>query len=72
MPATGVAEELGGRDHAVAVCADVGDERSVDEALREACLAYGGVDIVVNNAGLSQSAPADRDDGRDRGTCSIA
>jgi rhamnulose-1-phosphate aldolase/alcohol dehydrogenase len=53
----GVAEQLGGRDHAVAVRADVGDEGSVDEALRAACLAYGGVDIAVNNAGLSRSAP---------------
>jgi rhamnulose-1-phosphate aldolase/alcohol dehydrogenase len=53
----GVAAEIGGRDRAVAVRADVGDEASVEEALRESCLAYGGVDIVVNNAGLSQSAP---------------
>jgi rhamnulose-1-phosphate aldolase/alcohol dehydrogenase len=53
----GVAEQLGGRDHAVAVRADVGDEGSVDEALRAACLAFGGVDVAVNNAGVSRSAP---------------
>jgi rhamnulose-1-phosphate aldolase/alcohol dehydrogenase len=52
-----LAIELGGPDRATAVACDVSDEASVDEALRAACLAYGGVDIVVNNAGLSQSAP---------------
>lgn len=51
-----VAAELGGADRATAVAVDVGDETAVEEAMRAACVAYGGVDIVVNNAGLSQSA----------------
>jgi rhamnulose-1-phosphate aldolase/alcohol dehydrogenase len=55
--ATAVAAELGGGDRATAVAVDVGDEAAVEGALRAACLAYGGIDIVVNNAGLSQSAP---------------
>jgi rhamnulose-1-phosphate aldolase/alcohol dehydrogenase len=50
-----VAAEIGGRDVAVAAKVDVADEAAVELALREACLAYGGVDIVVNNAGLSIS-----------------
>jgi rhamnulose-1-phosphate aldolase/alcohol dehydrogenase len=52
-----VAEELGGADTAVAVTADVTDEDQVDAAVRAASLAFGGVDLVVNNAGLSISKP---------------
>lgn len=52
-----VAEELGGRDQAVAVKADVSDEESVSRMVAEAVLAFGGIDLVVNNAGLSLSKP---------------
>lgn len=52
-----VAEELGGRDKAVAVQADVSDEESVARMVAEAVLAFGGIDLVVNNAGLSLSKP---------------
>ena len=52
-----VAAELGGPDHAVAVSVNVTDEQAVKEALDAACLAFGGVDLVVNNAGLSISKP---------------
>jgi len=51
------AAELGGDDRAVALGADVSDENAVDAAVESACLAFGGVDLVVNNAGLSVSAP---------------
>jgi rhamnulose-1-phosphate aldolase/alcohol dehydrogenase len=52
-----VAQELGGPDVAVAVQADVSDEQAVAAALAEGVLAFGGVDLVVNNAGLSLSKP---------------
>ena len=52
-----VAKELGGRDTAVAVVVDVTDEAQISAALDEAALAFGGVDLVVNNAGLSISKP---------------
>ncbi len=52
-----VAAEIGGLDKAIAVSADVTDEAQVQAALREAVLAFGGVDLVVNNAGLSVSKP---------------
>jgi rhamnulose-1-phosphate aldolase/alcohol dehydrogenase len=52
-----VADELGGQDKAVALSADVSDPAAVAAAAAEACLAFGGFDIVVNNAGLSISAP---------------
>jgi NAD(P)-dependent dehydrogenase (short-subunit alcohol dehydrogenase family) len=55
--ARAAAEELGGSDVAVAVEVDVGDEAAVVAALRQAAATYGGVDIVVNNAGLSISKP---------------
>ena len=52
-----VARELGGTDVAISVTADVTDEEQVAEAFRQAILAFGGVDLVVNNAGLSISKP---------------
>jgi rhamnulose-1-phosphate aldolase/alcohol dehydrogenase len=55
--AQAVAAALGGADVAVAVRADVTDEDAVADLVREACLAFGGVDLVVNNAGLSISKP---------------
>ncbi|MFJ9905508.1 bifunctional aldolase/short-chain dehydrogenase [Streptomyces sp. NPDC101152] len=52
-----VAEELGGPDKAVAVTVDVTSEEQIAEAFRAAVLAFGGVDLVVNNAGISISKP---------------
>jgi len=48
---------LGSRDVATAVTADVTDENAVAAAFDAAALAFGGVDLVVNNAGLSISKP---------------
>ncbi len=55
--AAAVATEIGGPDAAVAVTVDVTDEAAVAAAIRAASLAFGGVDLVVNNAGLSISKP---------------
>ncbi|MFE0848783.1 bifunctional aldolase/short-chain dehydrogenase [Streptomyces rochei] len=52
-----VAEELGGADKAVAVTVDVTSEEQIAEAFRTAVLAFGGIDLVVNNAGISVSKP---------------
>ncbi len=49
------AAELGSADVAVGIAADVSDAGAVEAALQETLLAFGGVDIVVNNAGLSLS-----------------
>ncbi len=49
------AAELGGADVALGIRVDVSDENAVAAALDETLLAFGGVDIVVNNAGLSLS-----------------
>ncbi len=55
--AAGVAAELGSADVAVPVTADVTSEEEVAAAIAAAALAFGGVDLVVNNAGLSISKP---------------
>ena len=55
--AAAVAEELGGADKAVAVTVDVTYEEQIGEAFKAAALAFGGVDLVVNNAGISISKP---------------
>jgi len=55
--AAAVAAEIGGPDFAIACTADVTDEEQVAAAVAAAALAFGGVDLVVNNAGLSVSKP---------------
>ncbi|PBC94058.1 rhamnulose-1-phosphate aldolase/alcohol dehydrogenase [Streptomyces sp. Ag82_O1-15] len=52
-----VASSLGGPDKAVAVTVDVTSEEQIAEAFKTAVLAFGGVDLVVNNAGISISKP---------------
>jgi len=55
--AAAVAAELGSADVAAAVAADVTSEEDIAAAFAAAALAFGGVDLVVNNAGLSISKP---------------
>ncbi|WP_372440430.1 bifunctional aldolase/short-chain dehydrogenase [Prauserella cavernicola] len=55
--ATAVADEIGTTDRAVAVAVDVTDEDGIAWAVAATSLAFGGVDLVVNNAGLSVSKP---------------
>ena len=50
-----VAGELGGTDTATAVTMDVTDAAQVAAGIQRAVLAFGGIDLVVNNAGLSIS-----------------
>ncbi|HEX4092964.1 MAG TPA: bifunctional aldolase/short-chain dehydrogenase [Trebonia sp.] len=52
-----VANGLGPADVAVPATADVTSEADVAAAIDAAALAFGGVDLVVNNAGLSISKP---------------
>jgi rhamnulose-1-phosphate aldolase/alcohol dehydrogenase len=55
--ARGAAAEIGNSEVAIGVVADVTDERAVDASIQAALLAFGGLDLVVNNAGLSISKP---------------
>lgn len=52
-----VASGIGTTDRAIAVTANVTDADAVQAAVDAAALAFGGVDLVVNNAGLSISKP---------------
>jgi len=52
-----VAEGIGTADSAVAIAVDVTEADAVQAAMEAAVLAFGGVDLVVNNAGLSISKP---------------
>ncbi len=52
-----VARQIGPADVAVPVTVDVTSEVAVAAAMADAVLAFGGVDLVVNNAGLSISRP---------------
>ncbi len=55
--ASSVAGGIGSADAAVAVTVDVTSEEEIAAAVRAAVLAFGGLDLVVNNAGLSISKP---------------
>ncbi|TBH70740.1 bifunctional aldolase/short-chain dehydrogenase [Aquirufa nivalisilvae] len=46
---------LFGKDSVSTVLADVTSQESIENAMGEACLAFGGVDVIVNNAGISIS-----------------
>ncbi|MGC5173162.1 bifunctional aldolase/short-chain dehydrogenase [Microbacterium sp. DT81.1] len=55
--AQAAAAELGGTDVAIGIAANVADAAAVQRAIDDAVLAFGGLDLVVNNAGLSLSKP---------------
>ncbi len=43
-------------------CLDVADDEAVTKAVDEVAERFGGIDILINNAGLSQRGPIDSDD----------
>jgi NAD(P)-dependent dehydrogenase (short-subunit alcohol dehydrogenase family) len=53
--ASAVGRDLGDEDVAIGVGIDVADPGAVQRAIDETVLAFGGVDLVVNNAGMSVS-----------------
>ncbi len=50
-----VALDLGGPDRAAGVVVDVTDPEAVGAAVTAAVLAFGGVDLIVNNAGITRA-----------------
>jgi rhamnulose-1-phosphate aldolase/alcohol dehydrogenase len=54
--AEALAKELGGPDVAVGIEMDVSDEAAIRAGVAAGALAFGGLDLIVNNAGLSKSA----------------
>ena len=55
--ATDEFQKLFGKDNAAAVTLDVTNIDTITQAMESAALAFGGVDIIVNNAGISTSKP---------------
>ena len=48
-----------GRDSAVGIKLDVTDEANVAASFTQSILAYGGIDIVVSNAGIASASPVE-------------
>lgn len=55
--AQAAAAELGSTDVAIGVQVNVTDQDQIERGIRDAVLAFGGIDIIINNAGLSLSKP---------------
>ena len=55
LAATEEFQKLFGKDSATSVYLDVTNKETITEAIKSAALAFGGVDIIVNNAGISIS-----------------
>jgi len=53
--AQATAAEIGGSDVAIGLKADVSDKAQVEAAIDATLVAFGGLDLVVNNAGLVKS-----------------
>ncbi|MFC0680216.1 bifunctional aldolase/short-chain dehydrogenase [Lysobacter korlensis] len=51
------AAEIGNADVALGVQVNVTDAAAIERCVQDAVLAFGGIDIVVNNAGVSLSKP---------------
>jgi rhamnulose-1-phosphate aldolase/alcohol dehydrogenase len=56
---SGELNERSGEENTVPICMDVTDPKSVSRGFERAMLAYGGLDILVSNAGIARSAPVD-------------
>jgi rhamnulose-1-phosphate aldolase/alcohol dehydrogenase len=48
-----------GRDNAIGIKLDVTDEAGVASSFAESVVAFGGIDIVVSNAGIASAAPVE-------------
>jgi NAD(P)-dependent dehydrogenase (short-subunit alcohol dehydrogenase family) len=57
-----IADEIGGAPDALALPADCADEESISRAIDQAAAAFGGLDIVVSNAGIELLGEDDRVD----------
>lgn len=55
--ATAEFQQSFGKDSAASVILDVTNKETISKAMENAALAFGGVDIIVNNAGISTSKP---------------
>ncbi|SFV18058.1 bifunctional rhamnulose-1-phosphate aldolase/short-chain dehydrogenase [Pseudoduganella namucuonensis] len=51
--------KVAGKDNVASIVANITSEESVDAVLDEAALRFGGVDLLISNAGIASSAPLD-------------
>ncbi|HYM00783.1 MAG TPA: bifunctional rhamnulose-1-phosphate aldolase/short-chain dehydrogenase, partial [Blastocatellia bacterium] len=51
------AQQVGGKEIAIALAIDIRDRESIRQACRETVAAYGGLDIIVNTAAVFPSSP---------------
>jgi 3-hydroxybutyrate dehydrogenase len=58
--AVAAAAELGGPDHAIPIVMNVTDEAQVDAGTQKVIDAWGGLDILVSNAGIQIVEPLDQ------------
>jgi|ERR1700687_573017 len=58
--AAAAAAELGDVDSAIGIGMDVTDETQVDAGMAAAVAAFGGIDILVSNAGIQTVGPLDQ------------
>src|SRR5690606_7692598 len=58
--AVAAAAEIGGRDVALGVAMDVTDEAQVDAGIDTAASTFGGIDILVSNAGVQIVSPIEQ------------
>lgn len=57
VKAQAAAAEIGNTDVAIGLQVNVTDAAAIESMVQDAVLAFGGIDIVVNNAGVSLSKP---------------
>jgi rhamnulose-1-phosphate aldolase/alcohol dehydrogenase len=58
--AAGCIVEREGQGRAIGIGLDVTDTTAVERAFRAAALTYGGIDVLVSNAGIAESAPLEQ------------
>ncbi|TFW29284.1 bifunctional rhamnulose-1-phosphate aldolase/short-chain dehydrogenase [Duganella callida] len=55
--AQGALAKVAGKDNVASVVANITSEEAVDEILKASALQFGGVDLLISNAGIASSAP---------------
>ncbi|MEB0164575.1 SDR family oxidoreductase, partial [Glaciimonas sp. CA11.2] len=49
--------KVAGRDYVASICANITSEQDIDIILSSTALRFGGIDLLISNAGIASSAP---------------